>query len=101
MFFVLVYVLVCLFCSSLLYIYRYRLFVLFSHYHALLHFAKKKKVFPIPIISRVRGPKMFIYTNKYKNEYISLDMKDLKILLHSKMNGFIHTHIYLISYSTK
>ena len=91
MFFVLVYVLVCLFCSSLLYIYRYRLF-LFCFHITTPCYTLQSLVFPIPSISRVRGPKMFIYTNKYKNEYISLDMKDLKILLHSKMNGFIHTH---------
>ena len=54
MFFVLVYVLVCLFCSSLLYIYRYRLFVLFSHYHALLHFAKKRAHISIPRLCKRR-----------------------------------------------
>ena len=95
MFFVLVYVLVCLFCSSLLYIYRYRLF-LFCFHITTPCYTLQSLVFPIPIISRVRGPKMFIYTNKYKNEYISLDMKDLKILLPLK-NEWFYTHPYIFN----
>ncbi len=58
MFFVLVYVLVCLFCSSLLYIYRYRLFLFCFHITTPCYtLQKKKRFFPSRLYPEFAVPK--------------------------------------------